>query len=123
MYNTFIIKTGILLSVLINVVECTKGFTIPSPRSYKDKIVIVGAGASGIHMALSLKEKGFTNVEILEKGPFIGGKSWTIGYRGANHEMGAVYLSPDYKTNVIPLVKKYVPNDLVHLPSADVLVG
>ncbi|XP_057317655.1 uncharacterized protein LOC130662748 [Hydractinia symbiolongicarpus] len=91
-------------------------FSINGPTSYDEKIVIVGAGASGLHMALSLKERGFKNVVILEKTKWLGGKSWTVQHRGVGHEMGAVYLSPDYEDNVIPLVRKYTPGDLVKLP-------
>lgn len=44
---------------------------IPGP-SPKDKIAIVGAGPSGIHMAYLLKTKGFKDVEILEATDDIG---------------------------------------------------
>lgn len=95
-------------------------FEIPGPRSFNDSIAIVGAGASGIHMALSLKEKGFKNVFVLEKENYIGGKSWTYNYHGTPHELGAVYLAPDYRDNVIKLVDKYAPGDLVTLQPASV---
>lgn len=95
-------------------------FEIPGPRNFNDSIAIVGAGASGIHMALLLKEKGFKNVIILEKENYIGGKSRTYNYHGTPHELGAVYLGPDYRENVIKLVDKYAPGDLVSLQPASV---
>ena len=93
----------------------TLPFEISGPRRLEDRIAIIGAGSSGIHMALEMKKKGFRNVKILEKESRLGGKSWTINYRGAPQEMGAIYLTPDYEDNVIELIKKYVPDGLVEL--------
>ncbi|XP_066913754.1 uncharacterized protein [Clytia hemisphaerica] len=112
---SFRVGIGVLLMV-----SMTFALTVKGPKSLHDKICIVGAGPSGIHMALSLKERGFTNIVILEKNSFVGGKSWTINHRGVAHEMGSVYLAPDYEDNVIPLVNKYMPNDLVILPPSAV---
>lgn len=94
-------------------------YNIPGPRRLTDKIAIVGAGPSGIHMALLLKQKGFKNVEILEKTSRIGGKSHSIGHKGAVHEMGTVYISPDY-TSIHELLEQYQPNDMVQFPSASI---
>ena len=88
---------------------------IHGPTSFHDKIAIIGAGPSGVHMAYLLKTKGFTNIKILEKTSEIGGKSKTIYYRGAPQEMGSVYLNPDYE-GIIELVNKFVPGDLVNIP-------
>ena len=96
-------------------------FEIPGPRTLRDRIAIIGAGPSGIHMALALKQRGFKDVTILEKTNFVGGKSWTIDHRGSANEMGTVYLQPDYNETVIPLVKKYLSaEDLVNLPPASI---
>ena len=92
-------------------------YTIPGPKSYNDKIAIVGAGSAGVHMAYLLKKAGFKNVKIFEETSRIGGKCHTVSYRGANHDLGAVFLAPNYEKNVIELVKKYVPNDLYPTPS------
>ena len=96
-------------------------FEIPGPRTLRDRIAIVGAGPSGIHMALALKQRGFKDVTILEKTRFVGGKSWTIKHRGAANEMGTCYLQPDYQETIIPLIKKYLPvDDLVDLPLSSI---
>ena len=96
-------------------------FEIPGPRTLHDKIAIIGAGPSGIHMALALKQRGFTDVTILEKTIWLGGKTWTVKHRGAANEMGTVYLQPDYNETIIPLVKKYLPaGNLVDLPPASI---
>ena len=97
----------------------TLPFEVKGPKRLNDKIAIIGAGPSGIHMALMLKEKGFTNVLILERTDDLGGKSKTIRYRGAPQELGTVYLTPDYD-DIIALLNKYVPNDLVDLVSASI---
>lgn len=94
-------------------------YTIPGPQRLNEKIAIVGAGPGGIHMALLLKEKGFTNVQILEKTNQIGGKSSSIERRGAVHELGTVYLSKDYQM-IKELSEKYVPGDITPFPSASV---
>ena len=120
--TTAILGGFIVISWLSTVAMTSSSTTmkVAGPKSLDDRIVIVGAGPSGIHMALSLKERSFTNVVILEKNAFVGGKSWTIDYRGTAHEMGSVYLAPDYADNVIPLVNKYIPGDLVILPPSSV---
>ena len=71
-------------------------------------------------MALLLKQKGFKSVEVLESSDRIGGKSYTIMHRDVPHEMGTCYLSPDYETNIIPLINKYVPGDLIELVTGSV---
>lgn len=111
----------LLLSFLCSAVYASYDlpYKIPGPRRLNDKIAIVGAGPAGVHMALLLKQKGFKNVEILEKTSRIGGKSRSISYRGAVHEMGTVYISPDY-TSIHKLLETYLPNDMVPFPSASI---
>ena len=46
-----------------------KGFPFPhihGPAPF-ERVCIVGAGPAGVHMSLSLKKKGYTNVTIFEK--------------------------------------------------------
>ena len=93
---------------------------IPSPRSVKDKIAIVGAGPAGIHMAYLLKKKGFQNVVVYEKTGRIGGKTLTVKHRNTIHEMGTCYAQPDYDENLIAMAKKYGLWDPVELPSANI---
>ena len=112
---------AIVLLLSIKLVQALKlNYLIPGPRSYNDRIGIVGAGSAGIHMALLLKQKGFNYVEILESSARIGGKSYTIMHRNVPHEMGTCFLSLDYHTSIIALVKKYVPGDLIDLVTASV---
>ena len=39
---------------------------IKGPESFHTKIAIVGGGPAGVHMAYELKQRGYTNVTILE---------------------------------------------------------
>lgn len=47
----------------------------------KSKIVVVGAGPSGLHMAAMLSKKGYTDITILEKTDRVGGKSYTLYFK------------------------------------------
>ena len=68
----------------------------PAPRRDM-RIAVVGAGASGITAALTLKDQGYTRVTVFEKELRVGGKvsSLRLGSYGA--ELGAVFASADYK--------------------------
>lgn len=94
---------------------------INGPKHFDSRIAVVGGGPAGIHMAYLLKQEGFTNVVVLEQSGRIGGKSKSVQYRGSRHEMGTVYLNADYEENVIELVNKFVPGDLLPFPIASVL--
>lgn len=72
--------------------------TAKKQRHKKDarRIGIIGAGASGIHMAWLLRKRGFTNIVLLEKTQRSGGKVCTVRSQGMLHEMGACYTTPAY---------------------------
>lgn len=53
------------------------------------KIVVIGAGASGIAAATKLISNGFQNVKILEAQNRIGGRINTISYGSNVVDMGA----------------------------------
>lgn len=59
------------------------------------KIVIIGAGASGISAAVKLIENGFENVSILEASARIGGRinSVSFGSGGSMIDLGAQWVS------------------------------
>lgn len=88
---------------------------IEGPKSLHDKIAIVGAGISGIHMALLLKKAGFTNIDIIEKEDRIGGKVLSMtDDDGTVQELGACCIGPGYENNVIDIINRYAPpNSLV----------
>ena len=88
---------------------------INGPSSFDDKIVIIGAGASGIDMARRLKRKGFTKIHIYEKEGRIGGKSMTVeDPSGFIQELGSCCIGPGYENNVMEIIKSYTsPDELV----------
>lgn len=55
------------------------------------KIVIIGAGPSGIAAATKLIENGFTNLTILEAESRIGGRVNTVPFGNGVAEVGAQY--------------------------------
>ena len=57
---------------------------------FKDPIVVVGGGVSGIWSALTLSELGYTNVTILERELRVGGKAAAFEYDGKKYPLGAV---------------------------------
>lgn len=88
-----------------------KGVPFKSIRGPKDKhakIGVVGAGPSGVHMAYSLKKRGFHHVTILEKSNRIGGKSNTMRVRGTNQGLTTLFFGVNqYNSTMIPLFKKF----------------
>lgn len=81
------------------------------------RIGIVGAGPAGLTAAETLKQKGYTNVTVLEKTDHAGGKCSSIEYEGRMYEMGAGILSENNKT-VRELAHRYdVKTELVDFDS------
>ena len=80
---------------------------IPSPKCLNDRIAIVGAGPSGIHMAYLLKKKGFQNIVVFEKNEGIGENSCTVVLRDTLPDMNTCYVQPDVGNNVIELARTF----------------
>ncbi|KAH9182780.1 hypothetical protein AeNC1_015244, partial [Aphanomyces euteiches] len=83
----------------------------PLPISIKRNasIAIIGAGPAGIHHALLLAQKGFSNIVVYEYSNEIGGKSKTIvDETGLPHEMGTCYAHPLYDP-IFQLLNTYDP--------------
>jgi len=70
------------------------------------RIAIVGAGAAGLTAAETLKEKGYTDITLIEKTDEPGGKCRSIEYQGRSYELGAGVISETNHT-VRALVKKF----------------
>ena len=58
-------------------------------------------------MAYSLKQKGFTDVTILERTNRIGGKGEHFQYRGMKHPMSIQLWTTEYKDTLVPLLEKF----------------
>lgn len=70
------------------------------------RIGIVGAGPAGLTAAETLKQKGYTDVMVLEKADHAGGKCRSIEYEGRIYELGAGVLSENNRT-VRELARRY----------------
>ena len=70
------------------------------------RVVILGAGASGLCIAEALKLKGYKHVTLFERTDHVGGKCLSVEFKSKNYELGAGILT---ENNVIPLrlAKKY----------------
>jgi len=90
----------------------------PKPR---EKVCIVGAGPAGLHMALELKQRNYTNIVILERSNRVGGKSFDFLYKGLNHPLGTIFAIEEYFDNVIPLARSYGVGDLVNFVRANII--
>ena len=61
------------------------------------EIVIVGAGPAGLSAAYYLKQNGYPNVTVIEKLGRVGGLCFTINEDYTCFDLGANYLTPDYR--------------------------
>ena len=115
-------KIADILIERINVDLPPKGSPFPTIKGPKphENVCIVGAGPAGIHMALSLKEKGYRNIRIFEKTGRVGGKSYDIQLGGFYRAQGTIFLSADYFDNLVKLAKKYDVGGLHEFPSPGV---
>ena len=77
-----------------------------------ERVCVVGAGAAGIHMALSLKKRGYNRVTIFEKTNRVGGKSYDVKYKGLSQPMSTLYLLPDYFDTFVPVAREYGQGNL-----------
>lgn len=82
-------------------------------RDLNKRIAIIGAGPAGLSAAEALKEKGYTNVTLIEKADRAGGKCCSIEYKGRSYELGAGIISEN-NTTIRALVEKF------HIPVARV---
>lgn len=64
------------------------------------RIVVIGAGAAGIHTGIALRERGLTNFVILEKGKSLGGTWRDNHYPGIACDVPAHYYSYRFEPNV-----------------------
>lgn len=85
----------------------SRGFH-PTPKASLPRVVIVGAGISGMAMALRLKEAGHEDFVILEKAASIGGTWRDNAYPGLNCDVPAHFysfrraLKPDWTRALAP---------------------
>ena len=62
------------------------------------RIAVIGAGPAGLSAAMTLKERGFRDVTVLEKEPHVGGKCKSFTHGGRVYDLGANLTTPRYRT-------------------------
>ena len=72
----------------------------------EERICILGAGISGLSVAYYLLNKGYKNITVLEKEDRVGGKCFSILYRGKTYEIGAMMGVPSYD-NINSIMKEF----------------
>ena len=100
-----------------------KGYPFPHIHgpSLFERVCIVGAGPAGVHMSLSLKKKGYTNVTIFEKTGRVGGKSKDINLGGGSYQpQGAFVFSSEYFSNLVSLAEEYGVGEYERIPELGV---
>ena len=82
----------------------------------KKKVLILGAGVSGITAAKTLYDRGVTDFLVLEGQSYIGGRIRQVSFAGIKVEMGAnwIHHSDQDDNPLIPLKNK---NNLTTTPS------
>ena len=100
-----------------------KGYPFPrihGPAPW-ERVCIVGAGPAGVHMSLTLKQKGYSNVTMFEKSGRVGGKSFDVNLEsGSYHPQGAFVFTSDYFTNLVALAEKYGVGEYAVIPGSGV---
>ena len=100
-----------------------KGYPFPrihGPAPW-ERVCIVGAGPAGVHMSLTLKQKGYSNVTMFEKSGRVGGKSFDVNLEsGSYHPQGAFVFTSDYFTNLVSLAEKYGVGEYAVIPGSGV---
>lgn len=76
------------------------------PKERSPKIIIIGAGASGISTAAKLLENGYNNIEILEAESRFGGRIHSIPFGKGYIDLGAQWCEGQGGNVVWELVKK-----------------
>ncbi len=80
------------------------------PFSKTSRIAIIGAGPSGIHMAVELVKRGYANISIFEKSDRVGGKTYSFKQDGIAHEMGTSLFSISKKSSLSQFIHDVCPD-------------
>ncbi|XP_015766353.1 PREDICTED: polyamine oxidase-like, partial [Acropora digitifera] len=104
---------GIAKSILVLWFSLWFGASTPQGKT---KVLILGAGLSGITAAKTLYDQGITDFLVLEGQSYIGGRITQASFAGIKVEMGAnwIHHSDQNDNPLIPLKNK---NDLTSTPS------
>jgi hypothetical protein len=77
-----------------------------TPLAKDARIAVIGAGASGLTAAHTLRKKGYSNITVYEKDNRVGGKVYSVAEAGQTFEVGAFWAGEGYAV-VDELAKTY----------------
>ena len=83
----------------------------------KTKILILGAGLSGVMAAKTLLDKGITDFLILDGKNYTGGRIHAVPFAGINIEVGANWIHFTDDEDTAPLVKLKDAKKMNGIPS------
>ena len=86
---------------------------MPMKKNRSPEFCIVGAGMSGLLMAIRLKKAGFNNIRVMEKAPAIGGTWYHNRYPGVACDVPAPYYSYSFALNP-DWSQKYASGDEIY---------
>ena len=89
----------------------------------QEQVCVVGAGPAGVHMAYSLKRRGYSSVVVLERTDRVGGKCLDSHYRGVVWPLGAGVTVAHYSRNIIPLAAEFGFNDYTNAGNGSEFLG
>jgi len=84
----------------------------------KAKVLILGAGLSGITAAKTLLENNITDFYVLEGQDYIGGRIHAVEFEGVTIETGANWLHFLNDEETTPLVKRIEEAEMGGVPSS-----
>lgn len=64
----------------------------------RTRVCVIGAGPAGLSTAMTLVERGFRDVTVLEREPAVGGKCKAFEHDGHVYDLGANLTTPRYRT-------------------------
>jgi len=80
------------------------------------KILIIGAGITGLTIAKELSDKYGESVMIIEKEPYIGGLAATLSKDGFTFDLGSHRLHPDYPPKIFSYLTETLGVELLKRP-------
>ncbi|XP_045162840.2 uncharacterized protein LOC123527448 [Mercenaria mercenaria] len=102
--NIIMVQGACLLAGFITISACIKHVSADRNETHnnEEKILILGAGISGISAAKTLHDQGYTNIEVLEGSNRVGGRVKSVNLSGYAVELGAQWI---YGAGSNPMVK------------------
>ncbi len=101
-YRMHITRSAILVVILFLWVQRSSSSPV---QANKTKVLILGAGLSGITAAKTLLDKNITDFLILEGKNYTGGRIHAVPFAGVNIEAGANWIQYTEDEDTAPFVK------------------